>query len=46
MTALIDIVWILFGSIMLIVASIYAYYLFRVQDLFDKYKQRDMRYDG
>lgn len=46
MTALIDTIWILFGTIMLIVACLYAHYLFRVQYWLDKYKARDMRYDG
>lgn len=46
MTALIYAVCVVFGSIMLVVACLYIYYIFRVQDLFDKYKQRDMRYDG
>jgi len=46
MSILIDAIWVLFGAIMLIVTCLYAYYIFRVQSLFDKYKSRDMRYDG
>jgi hypothetical protein len=46
MTILIDAIWAAFGTIMLIVAAIYAYFLFRVQYWLDKYKSKDWRYDG
>lgn len=46
MTALIDTIWALFGSIMLVVAGLYAYFLLRVQHWLDKYKSKDWRYDG
>jgi hypothetical protein len=46
MAILIDAVCIAFSAIMLAVAGIYAYYLFRVQYWLDRYKNKDWRYDG
>jgi hypothetical protein len=46
MTILIDIIWALFGTIMALTGFAYAYYLFNVQSLLDKYKSKDWRYDG
>lgn len=39
-------IWGLFGSIMLATALAYLYYLFKVEDLLDKHKSKDWRYDG